>query len=638
MGSHSGDEGVGMRGRRSDQDRFQPAKKVRPHTLEYTSEVQWFSNGGEVYSLQRIGVSRLGNNNDLCKCVPCHAVRQAQEILADDVSETDEIGVTSLRLKEVRITEFRRFTDLTIRDIPETTRLILLAGPNGCGKSSFFDALYTWYSWNAGKGYRWEKDYHVKAGSTERDEPGDDIELSFHDDIDVSSKKNIYARSAYRNDPEFNLNRLSMQGDLLDQISVHRMIDNDVSVSRNYQRLVSQSVAAVHGSGIGEETSEQYRRNTTLYDYDRDTIGRVAGPLSKLFPDLILDSLGNPLENGTFYFTKGTSEEFVFKNLSGGEKAAFDLILDLIVAKKEYDNTIYCIDEPEAHMHTKLQANLLSVLYDLIPNNCQLILATHSIGIMRMARELENENPGTVVFLDFGDVDFDEPATLEPVRPNRNFWKRAYDVALGDIAELVAPSQVVICEGEPATTPPPRNHSIDAQCYSNIFEEEFPDTEFISMGSDSQILGDKRGLAEALQKLLGAVSITRLVDRDDRSDEEVSEARVSSNVRVLSRRNLESYLFDDEVLKALAIANEKGTLIPQLLSAKQTLLAEITDRAADDLKPASGRIYNDCKTILRLTRPGNNATAFMRDTLSKHVRPDMTVYSELKQDIFEGES
>ena len=543
-----------------------------------------------------------------------------------------------MRLKEVRITEFRRFTDLTIRDIPETTRLILLAGPNGCGKSSFFDAVHTWYGWKTRKGRSWDSDYHAKAGSAVRDRFSNDVQLTFHDNVDEQSKKNVYVRSAYRNDPEFRLDSLSRQGDLLDQRSVPRMIDNDVTVSRNYQRLVSQSVAAVHGSASRVPTSEAYRRRTTLYDYDRETIGRIAGPLKDLFPDLFLDNLGDPLENGTFYFTKGTGEEFVFKNLSGGEKAGFDLILDLVIAQREYDNTIYCIDEPESHMHTRLQAKLLTVLYELIPNNCQLILATHSIGMMRMARELENENPGTVVFLDFGDVDFDEPATLEPVRPNRNFWKRAYDVALGDIAELVAPSQVVICEGEPATTTTPRNHSIDAQCYSNIFEEEFPDTEFISMGSDSQILGDKRGLAEALQKLLGAVSITRLVDRDDRSDEEVSEARVSGNVRVLSRRNLESYLFDDEVLKALAIANEKGTFIPQLLSAKQTILAEITDRAADDLKPASGRIYNACKTILQLTRPGNNTTAFMRDTLSKHVRPDMTVYSELKQDIFEGES
>ena len=71
---------------------------------------------------------------------------------------------------------------------------------------------------------------------------------------------------------------------------------------------------------------------------------------------MVFNSLGNPMTDGTFRFTKGASQRFSFKNLSGGEKAVFDLILDLVVARHSYDDTVFCIDEPESHMNARLQA------------------------------------------------------------------------------------------------------------------------------------------------------------------------------------------------------------------------------------------------------------------------------------------
>ena len=58
-----------------------------------------------------------------------------------------------------------------------------------------------------------------------------------------------------------------------------------------------------------------------------------------------------------------------------------------------------------------------------------------------------------------------------------------------------------------------------------------------------------------------------------------------------SRRNLESYLFDDEVLKALAVSVGKGDMADTLLAKKQNIRDARPDDPADDLKPASGELY-----------------------------------------------
>lgn len=534
-----------------------------------------------------------------------------------------------MRLKSIKIKDFKRFTDLTIQGIPDTTRLIMLAGPNGSGKSSLFDALHKWRESRGNRGMHWEPDYYVKR-HWEHSVPENwqnQVTIEFHD-LHAGSpqdyRKTFYIRSAYRNDPDVQAHQLTRLGDPLDETRVSRMIDNDAAVGENYHRLVSNAV---------EDVFERADGLTILRDFRMQVTQEIDDAMKRLFPNLEFNSLGNPLADGTFRFTKGTSRGFLFKNLSGGEKSAFDLILDLVVTRHSYDDTMFCIDEPESHMNARIQANLLSVLYDLTPPECQLMLATHSIGMMRQARDIEAKNPGSVVFLDFGDCNFDQLRVIEPIKPDRKFWQRAYTVALDDLAALVAPERVVICEGEPLTSQPVNNHSHDAKCYEAIFEKEFSETRFVSMGSDRQILGDKRGLAEALRLLIGGLEVVRLIDRDDRTKERSAELR-RDGIRVLSKRNLESYLFDDEILKALASSVGKAGKTEELLTEKERIRSSRTDDAKDDLKPSSGEIYVACKKILDLTQCGNTAEEFMQATLALLIKPGMSVYEELKRDIF----
>ena len=121
--------------------------------------------------------------------------------------------------------------------------------------------------------------------------------------------------------------------------------------------------------------------------------------------------------------------------------------------------------------------------------------------------------------------------------------------------------------------------------------------------------------------LISGMDVVRLIDRDAHSDDEIREL-MQEGIRVLSRRNLESYLFDDEILRALAASVDQQDKADELLAEKQRIVANRSNEPPDDLKPASGEIYNACKAFLNLTNPGNNARTFMRDTLTPLVGQD----------------
>ena len=523
-----------------------------------------------------------------------------------------------MRFKGATLKDYKRFTDLTVRRIPASSRLIVLAGPNGCGKSSFIDALWSWL-WTFSRGGQVNDDYYSKSPLTRTiQQYATGVEVDMHGA--TATDKSFYVRTAHRNDPDFRIDTIGTPPHPLEKQRVSRMIDDDKSVGNNYQRLAAR-------------VFEIFDTEPIMTDAFVDSIiAPVKDPVKRLFPDLTLEGLANPLVDGTFRFTKGNSKGFHFKNLSGGEKAAFSLLLDLVVAKTYFDDTVYCIDEPEAHLNARIQSQLLIELLGIIPTSCQLMIATHSIGMMRAARELQVEHPGTVTFLDFGDRDFDTAQVIEPTIPDRAFWRRMYQVALDDLASLVAPKRIVICEGEPKSGGKTRDYAHDARCYQAIFSTEFPETEFVPGGCADEVETGRRGIEYALKTISTGIEVIRLIDRDARSGPEVEEAR-SEGIRVLSRRNIESYLFDDGVLVALAMSVNRQDAVNELLTAKRDVLSK-SEGPSDDLKPVAGLIYNSCKDKLGLTNPGNTTRTFMRDTLAPLVGEVNDLYEQLKNDIF----
>lgn len=44
-----------------------------------------------------------------------------------------------MKIREISFNKFKRFENLKLTGIPETAKMVILVGPNGCGKSSVFE-------------------------------------------------------------------------------------------------------------------------------------------------------------------------------------------------------------------------------------------------------------------------------------------------------------------------------------------------------------------------------------------------------------------------------------------------------------------------------------------------------------------
>jgi predicted ATPase len=442
-----------------------------------------------------------------------------------------------MHISKVTAEDFKRFTKLEILALPPTAKLVILAGANGNGKSSLFDVFVKYFDRHSGLGGGWEPAYHAKITDSKIIPAPDHLDVDFHEQQRAHPPKRFYFRTAYRNQPEFSSGQIGRPTPALSERRINRFIDNDVAVGPNYHRLYA----------LGLESAFEDDETMQLKEWKQKLLGDVQDALKAVMPELVLENLGNPFNVQTFRFSKGASKHYNYMNLSGGEKAAFDLLLDFVVKKREFDDTVFCIDEPEAHLNPKVHGKMLDALLGLVEPKCQLWIATHAVGMMRRARDLYYERPGEIVFLDF-DQDFDKPQVLRPLVPDRAFWERSLAVALDDMAALVAPKTIVACESGSKDGKPGEGY--DAAIYNEIFGDEFPEVRFISIGAATQMEGDRFLVLQAVGNLIKGTTVMRLIDRDGMTDKEKAEQE-AKGYRVLGRRHIESYLYDKEVLVRL---------------------------------------------------------------------------------------
>ncbi|NLN24930.1 MAG: hypothetical protein GX163_04610 [Bacteroidetes bacterium] len=191
---------------------------------------------------------------------------------------------------------------------------------------------------------------------------------------------------------------------------------------------------------------------------------------------------------------------------------------------------------------------------------------------------------------------------------------------------------IIFCEGNSGAI---KNSKFDEKCYTKIFSLEFPNAVFCSVGSCKDIEADDKLLFEIIKKVNPYHIIIKVIDRDDRSVEEIEELK-NQNITVLSLRELESYLLEDEIIERLCMVCDKLDRYGEIIAIKEEALRQSIARGnpTDDLKSAAGLFFTETKKALGLTKCGNDTISFLRDTMAPLITQETNTYKILRRDIF----
>ncbi len=534
-----------------------------------------------------------------------------------------------MRIKKIQLKNgYKRFTDLTIDLGENPKRIIALVGPNGCGKSSVLDGmLFQANPWGRigdkqVKGY----EYHSMNKVANFD----------HNNVIVDFVEGTYQQIRSLREP------LGSHQTIFSFRSPYRYNSNlKVTESKATAGIQKNSYGATSSSDLDDKMEQSYRRlnikfNTYMHAEDckpSEAKAKIIADLNtslKQCLDLEISSIGNIEDSkGTLYFKKKDHPtEFEFNVLSSGEKEVIDILLDLYLRQEEYANTVFLMDEPELHINTAIQKNLLLEMNRLIGKNCQIWITTHSIGFLRA---LQGELKDECQIIQFtSDLNLASTAhTLRPMKKTIAKWREIFEVALEDLTHLISPKRIIYCEGRHAPGNGGKERGLDAQVFNNIFSEKYHDTLFISSGGNTELDQRSEIAISILSKVFSEVKILVLKDRDMASGNNTGEperqlylSNNSENHRVLKRWEIENYLYDKEILKRYCSAMS----LPFDEIGYDTFVSNINDQ---NLKDATGNIKKYCGLTISIS-----AEKFKLN-LSEFFSEDMPIYQDLEKCIFE---
>lgn len=348
-------------------------------------------------------------------------------------------------VSKLQLVNFKRFSDLTIdlSGLETPPRLVLLIGANGSGKSSVFDAFGIFEggenaaSFDFSKGGR--KNYSVVIKGSQNiyadrsiDEEGVSGGASF------VSKTAFYGRSALRQIPI--LHRTDDRGDSVKAINDNT--DRPTAYNDIDSRFISDIdyllIKLIEGIFEVEKTSQILNQYIEPINEAFQRIFNFSPSLSLRLSKILPPRESHP---AVIQFEKGSVKNLHYDDLSNGEKEVFNILLNLLIRKEFFRDTVYFIDELDLHLNTLLQKSLLKeIVENWLPQNCQLWTASHSLGFIEYASESKE-----AAIIDLDNLDFDQPQVLYPAEKT---GYEVFEIAVpsSSLSALLSDKRIIFAE------------------------------------------------------------------------------------------------------------------------------------------------------------------------------------------------
>lgn len=484
------------------------------------------------------------------------------------------------KIKLIHLQQFRQFADTKV----EVGPFNLLVGPNNCGKTTILHAIRSFFLLMHGHvrfdGTPPKPVYHRRfLSSADEIAPTPDIKELWYGQ---QPGKTISISLTFDDNTTIGLSLRQQFGQL------------HVSADNLPAGLTADTVASYLGTAVafipglvGVLVTEPYatgaRRNSLANqgrysEIFRSSLHQLAAKDAKLLPQIngwLTDLFGvnlsmvdfNP-ESDEFVTVKYRQDDVDFDVVSSG--AGLQQVIQMLTYLYLSKPKILLIDEPDAHLHSKLQARLgdlfRRVALDL---DAQVFLSTHSLDL------IDTFSTNEVIVVDASKTN------IASVGKNTDLVSALVDADIVDVSalsRLLSSRRLVVVEDKDQTV----LKAIDKSCGSPLYSSKSNSYVLSAKGvSNFRAVAD---LGKVLSGLAGTkFDITFVQDRDGMPDFLVdaflvSQQEVGVSAYLLKRHEIENYLL--QPLLIVKAAAQVGRTISEdeakaaILAAAQQLKAE----------------------------------------------------------------